>query len=127
MCWPTSWRVVSAGNAGPGWVAPGPVPPVAAPALPAAVTASSSTAATASGRRATVTEAGNTFRGVSMRVSGVLPADQRGGHDARRFEVHRVAGAGHDQRLPAGNARRHALGELRVGAVPLPGDGGDGH
>src|SRR6266851_3720824 len=127
MCWPTSWRVLSAGSAGPGWVAPGPVPPVAAPALAAAVTATSSAAATASGRRATVTEARNTCQGVSMRVSGVLPADQRGGHDAGGLEVNRVAGARHDQRPRTGGARHHALGELRVRAVALAGDHGDRH
>src|SRR4051794_29805093 len=126
MCWPTSWRVLSAGSAGPGWVAPGPVPPVAAPALAAVVTASSSTAATASGRRATVTEARNTCGGVSMRASGVLP-DQRRGHDARGLQVNRMAGARHDQRPRTGDARDHALCELGVRAVTLPGDRGDRH
>src|SRR5882762_170109 len=127
MCCPTSWRVVSGGSAGPGEVALGPVPPVAAAALPAAVTASNSAAASTNGRRATVTEARNTWWGVSMRGSGVLPAAQRRGHDARRLELDRVSGARHDQRPRPGYARDHSLGQLGVRAVALAGNRGDGH
>src|SRR2546423_2579 len=126
MCCPTSWRVVSTGRAGPGWVALGPVPPVAA-ALATVVTARNSAAASASGRRATVTEARNTWRGVSMRASGVLPAAERRGHDARRLELDRVAGARDDQRPRPRHARDHPLGQLGVRAVALAGNRGDGH
>src|SRR6476646_5699190 len=126
MCCPTSWRVVSGGSAGPGWVGLGPVPPVAA-ALAVAVIARNSAAASTSGRRTSVTEARNTLPGVSMRGSGVLPAAQRRRHDARRLELDRVAGAGHDQRPRPWDARDHPLGELGVRAVALAGDRRDGH